>query len=50
MILGMEGEQMIGVATIGSAIHLTHSSYSPIPGLLEAAEEQLRFIVDTVQR
>jgi hypothetical protein len=50
MILGMEGEQMIGVATIGSAIYLTHSSYSPIPGLLEAAEEQLRFIVDTVQR
>jgi hypothetical protein len=44
MILGMEGEQMIGVATIGSNIHLMHSSYRPMPGLLEATEAQLRSI------
>jgi hypothetical protein len=44
MILGMEGEQMIGIATIGSNIHLMHSSYRPMPGLLEATETQLRSI------
>jgi hypothetical protein len=34
-------EQIVGVATVGSKIHLLYSSYSPIPGLLEAAEARL---------
>jgi hypothetical protein len=45
MILGMEGERMIGIANVGSKIHLTQSSYSPIESLLEGVEARLRSVV-----
>jgi hypothetical protein len=37
---------MIGVATVGGRIHLLHTSFTPIPGLLKAAENLLREAVD----
>lgn len=46
VFVGIEGEQMIGVATVGGRIHLLHTSFTPIPGLLEAAENLLREAVD----
>jgi hypothetical protein len=36
VFVGIEGEQMIGVATLNGAIHLLHTSYTPIPRLLQA--------------
>jgi hypothetical protein len=42
VFVGIEGEQMVGAATVGGRIHLLHTSFTPIPGLLEAAEELLR--------
>jgi hypothetical protein len=39
---GVEREQMIGVATIGDAIHLLHTSYSAIPRLLDEVESILK--------
>jgi len=41
VFVGIEGEQMIGAATVGGAIHLLHSSYTPIPSLLETTEQVL---------
>jgi Condensation domain len=41
VFIGIEGEQMIGVATLNGAIHLLHSSYTPIPNLLEMMEATL---------
>ncbi len=41
VLVGIEGEQMIGAATLHGAIHLLHSSYTPIPSLLQAAERTL---------
>ena len=35
VFVGMEGEQMIGAATLNGAIHLLHTSYTPIPKLLQ---------------
>jgi hypothetical protein len=37
VLIGLEGEQMIGVATIDRQLHLLHTSYSPIVGLLDGA-------------
>jgi hypothetical protein len=37
----IEGEQMIGVATLNGAIHLLHTSYTPIPKLLPTMEATL---------
>jgi len=45
MILGMEGENMIGIAAVGSTIHLTQSSYRPIVSLLEGVEARLTSVV-----
>jgi Condensation domain len=39
VFVGIEGEQMIGAATLGGAIHLLHSSYTPIQSLLETTEQ-----------
>lgn len=39
--MGVEGEQVVGVSTIGTVIHLVHTSYRPIRGLLEGASRQL---------
>jgi hypothetical protein len=33
VFVGIEGEQMIGAATVRGAIHLLHSSYTPIASL-----------------
>ena len=41
VLVGIEGEQMIGAATLHGAIHLLHSSYTPIPSLLQATERTL---------
>jgi hypothetical protein len=41
VFVGIEGEQMIGVATLDGAIHLLHTSYTPIPKLLQAMEATL---------
>ena len=36
VLVGHEGEHFIGVATFGEALHLTYSSFTPLPGMLEA--------------
>jgi hypothetical protein len=41
VLLGMEGEQTIGVATINGSICLTHTGYAPPEGLLEAMRSAL---------
>jgi Condensation domain/Phthiocerol/phthiodiolone dimycocerosyl transferase C-terminus len=45
VFVGIEGEQMIGAATLRGAIHLLHSSYTPIVSLLETTEQMLRTVV-----
>jgi hypothetical protein len=41
VLLGMEGEQTIGVATVNGSICLTHVSHAPLEGLLEAMQNVL---------
>lgn len=41
MLRGHAPEQTIGVATVNGKIHLVHSSWNPIPGLLGGIKEQL---------
>jgi hypothetical protein len=41
VLLGMEGEQTIGVATINGSICLTHTGYAPPEGLLETMRNVL---------
>jgi hypothetical protein len=41
ILMGTEGEQAIGVATLHGAIHLLHTSFAPLPSLLETAERML---------
>ena len=41
VFVGIEGEQMIGAATLNGAIHLLHTSYTPIPKLLQTMEATL---------
>jgi hypothetical protein len=41
VLMGSEGEQAIGVATLHGAIHLLHTSFAPLPSLLETAERTL---------
>jgi hypothetical protein len=41
VFVGIEGEQMIGVATLNGAIHLLHTSYTPMPKLLRTMEATL---------
>lgn len=41
VLIGTEGEQTIGVATLHDAIHLIHTSYQPLPAFLNTAEEIL---------
>jgi hypothetical protein len=45
VFVGIEGEQMFGAATLRGAIHLLHSSYTPIVSLLETTEQTLRAAV-----
>jgi hypothetical protein len=46
VLVGNEDEQMVGVATLEGAIHLLHTSYSPIQGLLADCE---RVLTDAVR-
>ena len=39
---GIEGEQTLGAVTVNGSLHLTHTSPTPIPGLLAGMEEELR--------
>jgi hypothetical protein len=39
---GIEGEQTLGAVTVNGSLHLTHTSPTPIPGLLAGVEEVLR--------
>ena len=39
---GIEGEQTLGAVTVNDSLHLTHTGPAPIPGLLEAIDEELR--------
>jgi hypothetical protein len=41
ILAGFEGEQEIGVATIDGSLSLLHTSYRPLPGLLESMEDHL---------
>jgi hypothetical protein len=41
ILLGFQNEQMVGVSTVNDSIHLLHSSYEPVPLLLETAEQIL---------
>jgi Condensation domain len=41
ILAGFEGEQEIGVATINGSLSLLHTSYKPLPSLLELMEELL---------
>ncbi len=42
VFVGIEGEQMIGVTTVNGAIHLVHTSYTPIANLLSEMQEALQ--------
>ena len=46
VFVGIEGEQMIGAATLHGAIHLLHSSYTPIPLLLQTTR---RFLLEALR-
>jgi hypothetical protein len=39
---GIEGEQTLGAVSVNGSLHLTHTSPTPIPGLLAGVEEVLR--------
>lgn len=41
VLVGYEGEHFIGSATFAGALHLTYSSFTPLPGLLEAVSETI---------
>jgi hypothetical protein len=41
ILIGFEGEQGIGVATANGSLTLLHTSYEPLPSLLEAMEQLL---------
>jgi hypothetical protein len=41
VLAGMEGQQTIGVATVAGSICLTHTSHTPLAGLLEAMRQVL---------
>jgi hypothetical protein len=41
VFVGIEGEQMIGATTLNGAIHLLHTSYTPIPKLLQTMQSTL---------
>ncbi|KAF1028094.1 MAG: hypothetical protein GAK37_02287 [Pseudomonas sp.] len=43
--MGIQGEQNVGVITVNGELHMTHSSYSPIHGLLEGARKHLERVV-----
>jgi hypothetical protein len=42
VLLGFEGEQTVGVATMNDSLCLLHTSFAPIPSLLQRTERILR--------
>lgn len=42
VLRGHDAEQNIGVSTINGALHLVHSSWSPLPGFLEEIHARLQ--------
>jgi NRPS condensation-like uncharacterized protein len=46
LLRGHQPEQSIGVATIGGVLHFVHTSFHPIPTLLERIEEKLTHACD----
>jgi len=43
VLMGFEGEQTVGVTTVNGSLCLLHSSFAPLPLLLQRAERILRF-------
>jgi NRPS condensation-like uncharacterized protein len=41
VLVGYQGEQFIGSATFDGALHLVYSSFTPLPGLLEAIQQKI---------
>jgi hypothetical protein len=41
VLAGVEGEHAVGSATLGGAMHLVYSSFTPVSGLLEMVREKL---------
>lgn len=41
VLTGVEGEHAVGSATLGGALHLVYSSFTPVSGLLEMVREKL---------
>ena len=39
---GIDGEQTLGAVTVNGSLHLTHTSPTPVPGLLAGIKEELR--------
>ena len=39
--LGLVGEQVIGAATFNDRLHLVHTSYAPVTGLLDQMKAEL---------
>jgi hypothetical protein len=40
-LLGYEGERLISAATVEGSLHLMHTSYQPLPAVLEVMEQHL---------
>jgi len=41
ILLGYEGERLISAATVDGSLHLMHTSYQPLPSVLEVMEQHL---------
>jgi hypothetical protein len=41
VLMGIQGEQMIGATTFGGALHLLYTSHYPVPGLLESVQQTI---------
>jgi hypothetical protein len=41
LLLGYEGERWISAATINGSLHLMHTSYEPLPSVLQVMEQHL---------
>jgi hypothetical protein len=40
-LLGFEGEQLVGAATVNECLHLLYTAYSPLPHLMEEVRATL---------
>ena len=46
VLMGFEGEQTVGVTTTNGTLSMLHTSFAPLPSLLQHAERILRFACD----